>query len=146
MVHLGTPIFWTDIAIASQHAYTTHSAMTCNEKLRTHQPVAELNIDVLPAVFSHHGAFAAQCKKFEEKVRELSSRAWRELNNIAGVRLAKALGLFIKHCAAKGFKINQQNKEKTREKESPTHHSPGLPPAGPSAVGNEKWTRTSIAS
>jgi hypothetical protein len=73
MVHLGTSIFWTDIAIASQDANATHSAMTkiCNEKLRTNQPAAELNIDVLPVVFSHLGAFAAQCKKFEEKVREL---------------------------------------------------------------------------
>jgi hypothetical protein len=59
---------------------------------------------VLPVVFSHLGAFAAQCKKFE---REISSRAWRELNNIVGVRLAKTLGLFIKHCAAKGFETNQ---------------------------------------
>jgi hypothetical protein len=113
MVHLGTSIFWTDIAIASQDASNTHSAMTriYNEKLRTYQPAADLNIDVPSAVFSHLGAFAAQCKKFEEKVRELSSKAWRELNNIAGVRLANffflTLGLFIKHCATKGFKTNQ---------------------------------------
>jgi hypothetical protein len=108
-VHLGTSIFWTDIAIASQDAKSTHAAMTKrnNEKLRTYQPAADLNIDVLPVVFSHLGAFAAQCKKFEEKVRELSSRAWRELNNIVGVRLANTLGLFIKHWAAEGFKVNQ---------------------------------------
>jgi hypothetical protein len=109
MVHLGTSIFWTDIAVASQDTNDTHSAMTriYNDKLRTYASAAALNIEVLPVVFSHLGAFATQCRKFEEKVRELSTRAWREVNNIVCVRLAKSLGLFIKHCTAKSFKINQ---------------------------------------
>jgi len=109
MVHFGTSIFWTDITVTSQDSKSSHCSMThaYTSKVGTYSAAAENGIEVLPVVFGHLGAFAGKCRVFEQKVKEINSRAWREMNNIVGVRLAKSLGLYMKHLSVKGSKVTQ---------------------------------------
>lgn len=96
---------WIDFAITHQQRLNTHNTMTAEINLKNKQyetALKDLNINVVPMVYSSYGAQCTHTQKVMSTIKQTyGAKTARDVNNSVGCSLARAVTQFKHHIELK---------------------------------------------